>query len=86
MKSDKRHEYKLLWHVASDITVHVRDRIVELFRNNHKVMEMEVTTVTGVSIRALNEQTKPQVSGWVFPKWGKNEVLQQLRWTLVVLM
>lgn len=71
VKSDKRHEYKLLWHVASDITVHVRDRIVELFRNNHKVMEMEVTTVTGVSIRALNEQTKPQVSGWVFPKMGE---------------
>lgn len=73
VKSDKHHEYKLLWHVASDITVHVRDRIVELFRNNHKVMEIEVSTAEAVSIRALNGQIKPRVSGWIFPKMGERQ-------------
>lgn len=71
--SDKRHEYKLLWHVAPDITVHVRDRIVELFRDTKKVMEIEVFTEAPVRISTVKEQIKPQMQGWVFPKMEEKE-------------
>ncbi|PFO80421.1 hypothetical protein COJ77_18345 [Bacillus cereus] len=72
--SEKSHEYKLLWHVASDIVVHVRDRFVELFRGNKKVMEMEIQTDAPVRINTLKGQTKPQMGGWVFPKMEENQI------------
>ena len=37
MQSDQKHAYKILWHIASDIHVYVRDSMVELFRNERKV-------------------------------------------------
>ncbi|MGF9891915.1 accessory Sec system protein Asp2 [Priestia megaterium] len=66
--SEDTHQYKLFWHVAPDLQVHVRDQIVELFRNNNKVAELEITSTTDVNIRAVREQTVPHVQGWVFPK------------------
>lgn len=71
--SDRSHEYKLLWHVAPDIIVHVRDRFVELFRNNKKVMEIEIQTDAPVRINALKGQMKPRIGGWVFPKMEEKQ-------------
>ena len=73
--SDERHEYKLLWHVAADIEVHVRDRFIELFRDSTKVLEIEVDTNTPVNIYTTSGQKKPEVQGWFFPKMEKAEKL-----------
>lgn len=66
--SNEKHEYKILWHVASDIKVHVRDTIIELFRDNQKVAEIEIKSDEVVNIRAIKEQITPYVQGWSFPK------------------
>lgn len=66
--SEQRHEYTLLWHVAPDIRAHVRDRIVELFRNEKKVMEIEFSTDVSLRLNSIQGQEKPSVQGWVFPK------------------
>jgi hypothetical protein len=74
ISSDKKHEYKLLWHVASDIEVHLRDRIVELYRKDEKVMEIEITADTPFNIRTVKGQTSPTVLGWKFPKMEAKEM------------
>ncbi|OAS88213.1 MULTISPECIES: heparinase II/III domain-containing protein [Metabacillus] len=66
--SEKKHEYKLLWHVASDIQVHVRDRFIELFRSNNKVMEIEFSTHAPINVKTVNGQENPNLLGWSFPK------------------
>ncbi|EKN66471.1 hypothetical protein BABA_15217 [Neobacillus bataviensis LMG 21833] len=76
--SDNKHEYKLLWHVAPEIKVHLRDRIVELFRQDEKVMEIEITTSTPISIRSVKGQTEPSILGWKFPKMEAKEMLTTL--------
>ena len=75
MHSEKKHEYKLLWHVASDINVHLRDRFVELFRNDKKVMEIELVTDAPINVRTVRGQQKPSLLGWQFPKMEENKPL-----------
>ncbi|GHH97443.1 heparinase II/III domain-containing protein [Neobacillus kokaensis] len=76
--SNKKHEYKFLWHVAPEIKVHLRDSIVELFRNDEKVMEIEITTSAPVRIRTVKGQTVPSILGWKFPKMESKEMLTTL--------
>jgi hypothetical protein len=76
--SHKKHEYKLLWHVAPGIKVHLRDRIVELFRNEEKVMEIEITTNSPIKVRSVNGQTVPTILGWKFPKMEQKEMMTTL--------
>jgi hypothetical protein len=66
--SQKKHEYKILWHVAPGIRVHVRDMIVELFREERKVAEIEFETSAPIRIQSVQAQTKPTLQGWIFPK------------------
>ncbi|WP_280166244.1 accessory Sec system protein Asp2 [Priestia aryabhattai] len=68
VSSKDEHMYKVLWHVAPDIEVHTRDTIVELFRKNVKVAEMEISSEIDVTIKAIKEQNVPSVQGWVFPQ------------------
>jgi len=76
--SNSKHEYKLLWHIAPEIKVHLRDRIVELFRNDEKVMEIEITTAAPIRIRTVKGQTVPSILGWKFPKMEAKEMLTTL--------
>ncbi|MFB3170017.1 heparinase II/III family protein [Neobacillus sp. 179-C4.2 HS] len=73
--SNKKHEYKLLWHVAPDVHVHLRDRMIELFRNNEKIMEIEITANASYTIQTVKGQTVPTVLGWKFPKMEAKEML-----------
>jgi hypothetical protein len=73
--SNRKHEYKLLWHVAPDVQVHLRDRIIELFRNDEKVMEIEITANAPYTIQTIKGQTVPTVLGWKFPKMEAKEML-----------
>lgn len=74
----KRHEYKLLWHVAPNIKIHIRDRFIELFREGIKVMEIEFETNAPINIYATTAQEKPSIQGWHFPKMEKVEPLTTL--------
>lgn len=66
--SEQNNEYKILWHIAADIHVYVRDQMVELYRNEKKVAELEFQTSAPIRIRSIQGQTKPEVQGWFFPK------------------
>ncbi|MGE7605404.1 heparinase II/III domain-containing protein [Peribacillus frigoritolerans] len=68
IQSEQKHEYKILWHVAPDIQVYVRDSIVSLFRNEEKVAEMEFKTTSPIRVQSIQGQTKPTLQGWFFPK------------------
>ncbi|MEC1060420.1 heparinase II/III family protein [Bacillus paralicheniformis] len=68
ISSDTKNEYQLLWHVARDIEVKKRDHIVEFFRDNQKVMELELSTKASPIINIRKGQTAPTYSGWIFPE------------------
>lgn len=67
ISSDIKNEYQLLWHVAKDIRVKVRDQIIEFFRDDQKVMELELFTKASPIINILKGQTSPTYRGWIFP-------------------
>lgn len=71
--SNEEHEYKILWHVANSVKVHIRDRYIEFYRNEKKIMELEIETTTKYDMRLITGQKKPYVQGWYFPSMEKNE-------------
>ncbi|MDE1391256.1 accessory Sec system protein Asp2 [Bacillus paralicheniformis] len=71
ISSDSKNEYQLLWHVARDIKVKIRDHIVEFFRDDQKVMELELFTEASPIINVHKGQTEPVYRGWVFPQMEK---------------
>jgi len=73
INSQENHQYTLLWHIAKDIKVHVRDKFVEFFRNKKKVMEMEFKTTASLRINNVRGQTKPEIKGWFFPSVEREE-------------
>ncbi|MGV2622795.1 UNVERIFIED_CONTAM: heparinase II/III family protein [Halobacillus marinus] len=73
LTSEDQHEYKLLWHVAADIEVHVRDRFVEFYRKQEKVAEMEVNSNGKFLLNKVSGETQPEVKGWKFPVMEKKE-------------
>ncbi|AVI42543.1 heparinase II/III domain-containing protein [Bacillus pumilus] len=66
--SKKRHNYKLLWHVAVGVDVHLRDHIVELFRGSEKVAEIEFVAEAPFKVSKCTGQREPMVKGWMFSK------------------
>jgi hypothetical protein len=68
MVSEEQHQYKLLWHLAPDLKVYAHDRIIECFRENKKVAEIEFTSDTSFTTRAVKGKELPEIQGWVFPE------------------
>ncbi|MGM0753041.1 MAG: heparinase II/III domain-containing protein [Bacillota bacterium] len=66
--SDNKHNYKLLWHVAEEIDVHLRDTVIELFRRDKKIMEIEFHCKSSFKITEVKGQSFPSVQGWKFPR------------------
>lgn len=76
--SEKNKEYKLLWHLAKGIKAHARDKIIELYRNNKKVMEIEVISKESTQIKIIEGQSRPEVQGWKFPRMEHKEAIQTI--------
>lgn len=71
--SEDRHHYQLLWHVAQDVKIQVRDKFVEFFRNEIKIMELEIQSDVQFNMSSVSGQMKPEVKGWSFPKMEHHE-------------
>jgi len=71
--SRHKHEYKILWHIAPGIHAHVRDKIVELFRDQRKVAEIEFETDAPLRIGSVHGRVTPTLQGWIFPKMESKE-------------
>ncbi|OXS55486.1 hypothetical protein B1B00_18660 [Bacillus sp. DSM 27956] len=66
--AENKHNYKLLWHVAEEIDVHLRDTVIELYKRDKKLMEIEFECQSPFKIKKFKGQSTPTVQGWKFPK------------------
>ncbi|MCM1989298.1 alginate lyase family protein [Oceanirhabdus seepicola] len=69
IKSEKEHEYKLLWNLADDIKPVIKGTKILLYRGKVLVMRVSIETNTKFSIRTIRGQVKPFVLGWICEKF-----------------
>ncbi|RWZ59152.1 alginate lyase family protein [Halobacillus fulvus] len=73
VESPNRHDYTFLWHLSSDLDIHVRDKIVEAFRDDKKVAEIEFSSESQLILKHKTGEVEPDIQGWSFPKMETKE-------------
>lgn len=73
VESNETHEYRLLWHVSSDIKVFYHEKIIELFRDEEKIMEIEFDSKVQIRTSIKSGQEVPYIQGWEFPEMEKKK-------------
>lgn len=77
--SNNQHDYKLLWHLASDIQAIIRGQgQIALFRNNTYVMEVKIICDVEFSLIKVRGQIDPFLLGWHCKKFEHKEPINTL--------
>ncbi len=77
IKSKKIHNYKILWHFASDIDVQQHSNKITCFRNNKKVLSLSIDSKSNINTRLVKGAEDPLL-GWFIEKNSKKSPIYTL--------